>query len=80
MMSNSTLEMQVMVPSSSNFVNRARYIIHPTKSCVLSYWEQFNKSSDPKFIINGEEVSEAEQTKHLGITREVSNGVNSQRR
>lgn len=36
LMSNSTFEMQVVVPISGSFANRARYVIHPIKSYILN--------------------------------------------
>ena len=73
LMSNSTSEMQDMVPTSGTFANR--YVFHPTKSCILSYWEKYMKSCEPTYYMNGEEVSRVEQTKHLGITRDIHSGM-----
>ena len=34
-MTHSHTEMQVMLPASGGFANGARFVIHPTKSCIL---------------------------------------------
>ena len=63
LMSNCTSEMQVMVQTSGTVANKARYVIHPTKSCILSYWEKYIQSCEHTYTMNGEEMSKVEQTK-----------------
>ena len=76
LMGNCTSEMQVMVQTSGTVANKARYVIHPTKSCILSYWEKYIQSCELTYTMNGEEMSKVEQTKHLGISRDIHSGVN----
>ena len=76
MMSNSPPEMQVMLPTSGSFANRARSVTHPTKSCILTYWDQYSQQQKVVYTMNGEEMSQVQHTNHLGIQRNSNNKVN----
>ena len=76
MMSDSPPEMQVMLPTSGNFENRARFVIHPTKSCTLTYWDQYSQQQKVIYTMNGEETSQDKHANHLGIRRDSNNKVN----
>ena len=68
--------MRVMLPGTGSFANRARFVIHPTKSCVLTYWEQFDQCQNTTYTMNGHAVSQVDHTKHLGVHRELNNKAN----
>ena len=79
LMSHSTKEMQVMVPtsgSSGGFANRSRFMIHPKKSCILTYWDTYLKQHDASYIMNGVEMSQVRHSTHLGIHRDSNNRAN----
>ena len=40
-------------------------------SCILIYWEQNPKPQCFSFTFNGEEMSQVDHTKHLGIHIEI---------
>ena len=76
MMSNSLPEMQVMLPTSGSFSNRARFVIHPTKSCILTYWDQYSQQQKVVYTINDEEMSQVQHTNRLGTHSDSHNKVN----
>ena len=75
-MNNSPSEMQVMLPTSGSFANGARFVVHPTKSCILTYWYQYSQQQKVIYTMNGEEMSQVQHTNHLGIHRDSNNKVN----
>ena len=76
LMSHSTKEMQVMVPTSGGFANRSRFVIHPKKSCILTYWDTYLKQHDASYIMNSVEMSQVKHSTHLGIHRDSNNKAN----
>ena len=51
-------------------------MIHPNKSCILIFWEKYAQPQCASFTLNGEEMAQVDNAKHLGIHREVNNKVN----
>ena len=76
LMSHSTNEMQVMVPTSGGFANRSRFVIHPKKSCILTYWDTYLKHKDASYIMNGVEMSQVKHSTHPGIHRDSNYKAN----
>ena len=48
-MTHSRTEMLVMVPASAGFANGARFVIQPTKSCILTYWDECLQHQDDNY-------------------------------
>ena len=76
LMSYSQSEMQVMIPTSGGFANRSRFVIHPKKSCILTYGDKYLQYKEASYYMNGVEMSKVQQSTHLGIHRESSNKAN----
>ena len=76
LMSHSQSEMQVMIPTSGGFANRSRFVIHPKKSCILTYGDKYLQYKEASYYMNGMEMSKVQQSTHLGIHRESSNKAN----
>ena len=66
-----------MVPMSGGFANGARFVIHPTKSCILTYWNKYLQQQDDDYIMNGVEMSQVQHSTHLGIRIDSNNKANS---
>ena len=45
-------EVQVMLPAPDGFANGARFVIHPTNSCILSHWNKNLQHQDDNYIMN----------------------------
>ena len=73
LMSHLTNEMQVMVPTSGGVAYRSRFVIHPKKSCILTYWDTYLKHQNASYIMNGVEMSQVKHSTHLSIHRESNN-------
>ena len=67
LMSHSPNEIQVMVPTSGGFANRSRFVIHPKKSCILTYWDTYSKHQYVSYTMNGVEMRQVKHSTHLGI-------------
>ena len=76
-MTLSRTEMHVMLPMSGGFANGARFVIHPTKRCILTYWDKYLQHQEDGFTINGVEMSIIQYSTHLGIHRDSSNKANN---
>ena len=76
-MTHSRTEMLVMVSASAGFANGARFVIHPTKSCILTYWDECLQHQDDSYIMNGFEMSQVQHSTHLGIHRDSNKKVNN---
>ena len=72
-MTHSRTEMQVMLPTSGGFNNGAQFVIHPTKSCILTYWDKYLQHQEDGYTMNGVEMSQVQHLTHLGIHRDSSN-------
>ena len=76
LMSHSQTEMQSMVPTSGDFANRTRFVIHPKKSCILTYWDKYAQQKSTNYLMNGVEMTQVQHSTHLGIQRESTNKAN----
>ena len=70
------MEMQYMLDCAHGFAGKNRYGIHPTKSYVLTYLSSHSGVEKITNAICGDQVQQASQTKHLGISRETGLKVN----
>ncbi|MEW8547407.1 MAG: reverse transcriptase domain-containing protein, partial [Candidatus Thiodiazotropha sp.] len=75
LLTHSQLEMQFMLDCSYSYAGRNRYVIHPTKSCVLTY-PFGRKVPEATYFIGGDRVQQENQTKHLGVLRDTSQKPN----
>ena len=71
-MTHSRKEMQVLLPTSGGFANGARFVIHPTKSCILTYWDKYLQQQEDGYTMHGVEMSQVQHSTHLGIHRDSS--------
>ena len=65
-----------MLPCTGSYANIARFVSHPSKSCILIFWEQYAQNQCASFILNGEEMAQVDHAKHLGIHKGVNNKDN----
>ena len=65
-----------MVPTSGDFANRTRFVIHPKKSCILTYWDKYAQQKSTNYLLNGVEMTQVQHSTHLGIHRESTNKAN----
>ena len=63
-------KMQVMLPTSGVFANGARFVIHPPKSCILTYWDKYLQHQEDGYTMNDVEISQVQHSTHLGIHRD----------
>ena len=80
LLTNLASEMQVMLPCTGSYANIARFVIHRNKCYILIFWEQYAQPQCVSFPLNGEEMSQVDHAKHLGIHREVNNKVNADKK
>ena len=73
LLTNLASEMQVMLQCTGSYANIARFVIHPSKSCILIFWEQYEQPQCASFTLNGEEMAQVDHAKHLGIHKGVNN-------
>ena len=72
-MTHSHAKMQVMLPTSGGFANGARFVIHPTKSCILKYWDKYLQHQQDGYTMNCVEVGQVQHSTNLWIHRDSSN-------
>ena len=65
-----------MLPTSGGFANGAQFVIHQTKSCILTYWDKYLQHQEDGFTMNGVEMSQVQHATHLGIHRDSSDKAN----
>ena len=75
-LSNSRNEMQHMLDDTGEFANMERYIIHPTKSGVLTYSNGKKSKSCNGFTMFGKTLKAEQHSTHLGIFRDVKKKIN----
>ncbi|MCW4345831.1 MAG: reverse transcriptase family protein [Candidatus Thiodiazotropha endolucinida] len=78
LITNSKNEMQYMLDDTASFANQERYIIHPTKSGVLTYGTGSNQKYD--FTMLDKAIKIEQQSTHLGIFRDTKMKVNIEER
>ena len=78
LLTNLASEMQVILPCS--YANIARLVIHRNKRYILIFWEQYAQPQCVSFTLNGEETSQDDHAKHLGIHRQMNNKVNADKK
>ena len=69
-------KMQVVLPTSGGFANGAWFVIHPTKSCFLTYWDKYLQHKEDGYTMNDVEFSQVQHSTHLGVHRDSSNKAN----
>ena len=68
--SENTEEMQVMLNICSDYANKHRYKINPTKSTTTIYPENLGKAENNTHLVMGEDkIPNTKEFTHLGITR-----------
>ena len=70
------MEMQFMLDCAG----RNRYGIHPTRSYVLTYSNGHQGMQKATYTMGEDQVQQSNQTKHLGIFREASQKINTEKK
>ena len=69
-------KMQVVLPTSGVFANGAQFVTHPTKSCILTYWDKYLQHQEDGYTMNDVEICQVKHSTHLGIHRDSSKKAN----